>query len=343
MFDTTKEDLKDILRKVDEGKLQLPDFQRDYRWGDEDVRSLIASIGKGFPVGALLTLETGGEVEFKPRLLEGVESKDVRPVELLLDGQQRMTSLFQSTFAKEPVRTKTVRGALVERFYYIDIKKAQAGTASLEDAIVGVPANRIVRSNFGKNVDLDVSSRELEFELDLFPLNQVFDSRNWFYDWRDYWKAKGRDVSDLDRDFVRNVVESIERYKMPIIRLDRTNKREAICVVFEKVNVGGKKLDAFELVTAIYAADKFGLREDWNGTKKPAKAGRHSRIFNLPCTCSGVTWSGLKTTAMRCVFELASTSWTPCMRDSAKRTRVSHPPQCIFASPMTSKSTLTTM
>ncbi len=69
MFDTTKEDLKDILRKVEEGKLQLPDFQRDYVWGDEDVRSLIASIAKGFPVGALLTLETGGEVEFKPRLL----------------------------------------------------------------------------------------------------------------------------------------------------------------------------------------------------------------------------------------------------------------------------------
>ncbi len=69
MFDTTKEDLKDILRKVDEARLQLPDFQRDYVWGDEDVRSLIASIAKGFPVGALLTLETGGEVEFKPRVL----------------------------------------------------------------------------------------------------------------------------------------------------------------------------------------------------------------------------------------------------------------------------------
>ena len=56
MFDSTKEDLKDILRDADDGKLQLPDFQRDYVWADEDVRSLIASIAKGFPVGALLTL-----------------------------------------------------------------------------------------------------------------------------------------------------------------------------------------------------------------------------------------------------------------------------------------------
>ncbi len=91
MFDTTKEDLKDILREAHEGRLQLPDFQRDYVWGDEDVRSLIASIVKGFPVGALLTLENGGEVSFKPRLLAGVPQVDVIPKELLLDGQQRIT------------------------------------------------------------------------------------------------------------------------------------------------------------------------------------------------------------------------------------------------------------
>ena len=282
MFDTTKEDLKDILRKVDEGKLQLPDFQRDYVWGDEDVRSLVASIAKGFPVGALLTLETGGEVDFKPRTLEGVGERGDKPAELLLDGQQRMTSLYQAAYATAPVETKTVRNVLVQRYYYIDIKKAVASVANLEDAIIGVPADRVVRTNFGKDIELDVSTREQEFKLDLFPLNQVFDSRNWFYDWRDYWKEKGRDVSDLDKTFVRTVVESIERYKMPIIRLDKDNKREAICVVFEKVNVGGKKLDAFELVTAIYAAHKFDLREDWNGNAKRKGPGRRQRMLGSP-------------------------------------------------------------
>jgi hypothetical protein len=282
MFDTTKEDLKDILRKVNEGRLQLPAFQRDFVWGDDDVRSLIASIAKGFPVGALLTLETGGEVEFQPRLLEGVDSKDVRPTELLLDGQQRMTSLYQAAFAKAPVRTKTSRNMLVERLYYLDIKKSVAGIANLDEAIIGVPADKVIRRDFGKTVVLDVSTQDLEFELDLFPLNQVFDSRGWFYDWRDYWRKRGRDVSALDRSFVEGIVEAIERYKMPIIRLDRTNTREAICVVFEKVNVGGKKLDAFELVTAIYAADKFDLREDWSGNKKSKDVGRRSRMIGSP-------------------------------------------------------------
>lgn len=220
MFDTTKEDLKDILRKVEEGKLQLPDFQRDYVWGDDDVKSLIASIAKGFPVGALLTLETGGEIEFKPRLLAGVPAKNIHPSELLLDGQQRMTSLFQVTYSPDPVRTRTPRGTEIERYYYLDINKAVGGIAQLDEAIIGVPADKIVRTNFGKTISLDLTTREAEFENDLFPINKVFDSRNWFYDWRDYWRAKGRDVTDLDRDFVRGVIESIERYKMPIIRLD---------------------------------------------------------------------------------------------------------------------------
>lgn len=279
MFDLTKEDLKDLLRHAHEGKLQLPDFQRDYVWGDEDVRSLIASVAKGFPVGALLTLETGSEVEFKPRLLAGVPTKDIHPDELLLDGQQRITSLYQATFSKQPVRTRTPQGKEVNRFYYLDIKKAVDGGADIEETIIGVPADRVSRRDFGREIVLDLSTPDKEFEHDVFPLNHVFDSRNWFYDWRDYWKARGRDVSDLERDFDRELVDRIERYKMPIIRLDRKNSREAICLVFEKVNVGGKKLDAFELVTAIYASDGFDLRTDWYGSIDKSTLGRRTRII----------------------------------------------------------------
>lgn len=184
--------------------------------------------------------------------------------------------------SEKPVRTRTHRGTEVERFYFLDINKTVNGAADLEEAIIGVPADKIVRTNFGRTVELDVSTQETEFDQDLFPLNRVFDSRNWFYDWRDYWRDRGRDVSELDRDFVRGAVEAIERYKMPIIRLDRENSREAICLVFEKVNVGGKKLDAFELVTAIYAADRFDLREDWLGSRDSGNLGRRARMIGTP-------------------------------------------------------------
>ena len=282
MFDTTKEDLKDLLRYAHEGRLQLPDFQRDYVWGDDDVRSLIASVAKGFPVGALLTLQTGGEVRFKPRLLAGIPARDESPDELLLDGQQRITSLYQSTYSEQPVRTRSPRGTEIERYYYLDIKRALIIGADIEEAIIGVPADRKIRTNFGRNIELDLSERHREFDLNMFPLNKVFDSRSWFYAWRDYWRERGEDVSDLERDFDQGVVDRIARYKMPLIRLDRDNSREGICLVFEKVNVGGKKLDAFELLTAIFAASDFDLRSDWHGSEDKPQSGRRGRIIGSP-------------------------------------------------------------
>ena len=282
MFDTTKEDLKDLLRYAHEGRLQLPDFQRDYVWGDDDVRSLIASVAKGFPVGALLTLQTGGEVRFKPRLLAGIPARDESPDELLLDGQQRITSLYQSTYSEQPVRTRSPRGMEIERYYYLDIRRALSIGADIEEAIIGVPADRKIRTNFGRNIELDLSEQHREFALNMFPLNKVFDSRSWFYAWRDYWRERGEDVSDLERDFDQGVVDRIARYKMPLIRLDRNNSREGICLVFEKVNVGGKKLDAFELLTAIFAASDFDLRHDWHGSEDKSQIGRRGRIIGSP-------------------------------------------------------------
>ena len=63
---------------------------------------------------------------------------------------------------------------------------------------------------------------------------------------------------------------------MPVIALDRSTSKEAVCVVFEKVNTGGKALDAFELVTAMYAASGHELRKDWCGDEKTK--GRHRRL-----------------------------------------------------------------
>lgn len=88
--------LKDLLKDASKGVLQLPDFQRSWVWDEDRIKSLIASVSRGFPVGALMTLETGGDVDFKPRPVEGApkSAETVRPDVLLLDGQQRITSLY---------------------------------------------------------------------------------------------------------------------------------------------------------------------------------------------------------------------------------------------------------
>lgn len=275
-FDTTKTSLKDLLSEIDKGKIQLPEFQRDYVWNEDDVRSLIASVAKGFPVGALLMLERGGSVEFKPRGIEGTDVGGIEPELLLLDGQQRMTSLYKTIYAKAPARVRNPKGQIVERYFYISVAGALDPHFDFESAIESVPADRIRRVNFARDIDLDLSTAEKEFEAMLFPLNQVLDPLQWIFDCVEYWSTKGQQRMAELKSFQTEVLNRIQSYAMPVIKLGKDNSREAVCTVFEKVNVGGKKLDAFELVTAIYAAAGFDLREDWAGTH-----GKHGRLGRM--------------------------------------------------------------
>ena len=125
-FNPGKLDLSDMLRSVAEGKLQLPDFQRGWVWNDDHIRSLLASILMSFPVGAVMTLATGNpDVKFKMRPLEGANPPTgTLPDYLLLDGQQRMTSLFQAVASGKVVETRDARDKAIKRWYYVDIKKA---------------------------------------------------------------------------------------------------------------------------------------------------------------------------------------------------------------------------
>lgn len=288
MFQTTPEKLQNLLNNAHEGKIQLPDFQRSYVWNDDEIRNLIASVAKGYPIGAFLSLQTGGEVRFKPRLLEGVDSnrsEHSSPEELLLDGQQRLTSLYQTFYSKNPVRTRNTRGQEIDRYYYLDIREAILARADIKDAIIGVPANRVLRKNFGRDVDIDLSTRDREFENHAFPLDGVFQNLawwKWINAWQSYWNDRGKDVSSWGAAIVEGVIGQITGYSIPVIQLGRSNSREAICLIFEKVNTGGQRLNTFELLTAIYAADEFDLREDWSGPLDKSRQGRRERILGTP-------------------------------------------------------------
>lgn len=80
--------LSTILEDVELRRIALPEFQRGYVWTREDVRRLFESLYQGYPVGGLLTWTT----ESHRTATRGTVSGPV--VQLLLDGQQRVTSLF---------------------------------------------------------------------------------------------------------------------------------------------------------------------------------------------------------------------------------------------------------
>lgn len=280
-FQTNPYDLYKLLDDCHRGVLQLPDFQRSWVWDEERIKSLIASISRAFPVGALMTLDTGGEVNFKPRSVEGapIEAKHNLPQSLLLDGQQRMTSLYQVTLRGKVVETVTPKNKKVKRWFYIDILQALDTTIDREEAIVGVPEDRVIRTDFGREVVRDLSTPEHEYAALLYPVNQVFDWDEWQDGFDSYWSGDANDAQrKIFREFKKTVLENFKGYRVPVISLDRSTSKEAVCVVFEKVNTGGKPLDAFELVTAMYAADGHELRKDWYGDEQ--NKGRHQRFVD---------------------------------------------------------------
>jgi hypothetical protein len=276
-FKTNPFELNKLLDDCHSGALQLPDFQRSWVWDEDRIKSLIASISRAFPVGALMSLETGGPVDFKPRPVEGApeHARGATPQSLLLDGQQRMTSLYQVIMRGAVVETVTPKNKRVKRWFYIDIRKALDPSVDREDAIVGVPEDRTIRTDFNRETVLDISSAEKEYESLMFPVSDVFDWDLWQDGYNNHWR-ENESTREEFRTFKRQVLENFKRYQVPVITLDRATSKEAVCVVFEKVNTGGKALDAFELVTAMYAASGHELRKDWYG--KDGLHGRHQRF-----------------------------------------------------------------
>jgi hypothetical protein len=272
-FDSTKTLLSDLLSKVVKGKLQLPDFQRGWVWDDEHIQSLLVSIARSFPIGAVMLLETGGETRFQVRPVEGIDLlPNTKPEELILDGQQRLTSLTQVLKLDKPVATRDAKKRELKIHYYFDIEKALQGPETLEDAIVAVDEQRTQRENFGRDVKLDLSTREKEIDTFHFPCSQILNSD----DWEQVLSEHAPEKLARFMKFRRQVVEPFRNYALPVISLKKETSKEAVCIVFEKVNTGGVPLSVFELITATWAADGFNLRDDWFGGK--GKGGRHARL-----------------------------------------------------------------
>ena len=277
MFKTNPVSLKELLDNVDSGKIQLPDFQRGWVWDDDRICGLLASVSRGFPVGAIMTLEAGGEIRLKSRMIEGAEDKaGNRPDAFLLDGQQRLTSLYQSLRHEDAVDTHDNRGRRIRRWYYINMLAAMDPTIDREDAIISVPADRKETRNFGREVVLDLSSRELEYENHMMPTERLLDSSlSWLFGYIGHWQGRddehpeGGGFGFYER-FNQSVMSAFSDYSLPVISLDKETPKEAVCTVFEKVNTGGVTLSMFELVTASFAAqdEDFSLREDWDARRK---------------------------------------------------------------------------
>ena len=264
---TNDRQLAELMTAVDNGSVQLPDFQRGWVWDDDRIKALILSVIRNFPIGAAMFLEYGNEsTRFKYRTIEGSDaSSDKVPSELILDGQQRLTSLYNALYSKNPVHTITDKGKEIDRYYYLDIEKALDDSVDDIELIVSVPSSRRITSDFGRNVEKDLSTRQDEFRLKMFPLNIILDSieeQKWQNEYYSYYNYDSMVIQHFTMLFSK-IIMPTQKYVIPVISLDKETPKEAVCQVFENVNTGGVSLTVFELVTAIFAMEDFQLRQDW--------------------------------------------------------------------------------
>lgn len=286
-FQTPLYELSDYLKWTASGKIQLPDFQRGYKWEDERIRQLLVTILRGHPLGVVMLLKTGNDqIRFKPRPIEGTSVPPGAHADyLLLDGQQRLTSLTQALTGDGVVHTMDSRGKLMDRQYYVDMHLAVQGEDRIDEAVLSLPGDGVERTNFGKDIVRDVSTPDRERAEGLFPVRLLFgDAMSWLFD---------LDDRDLAKEFNNGIVKPVGTYNIPAIELDKETSKAAVATVFEKVNVGGLPLNVFELLTATFAGDAayyakhgtdFRLNDDWKATQAkftpyPVLAGLESTDF----------------------------------------------------------------
>ncbi|MFD9663470.1 DUF262 domain-containing protein [Rhodococcus sp. NPDC059968] len=269
-FLTPMYELGEYLAWTRSGVIQLPDFQRGYKWEDERIRQLLVTVLRGHPLGAVMLLKTGNtQVRFKPRLIEGVDlPSETAAKYLLLDGQQRLTSLTQALSGDGAVATKDSRGKLLDRRYLVHMETALNDPNRVDDSVISIPGEGVVRTNFGKEIVLDLADHDKQREQGYFPLHLLYgDYMSWILELSD---------RELGKRFHERFIKPAATYDIPAIVLDENTDKAAVATVFEKVNTGGLPLNVFELLTAMFAGDAdfyestgadFRLNDDWKETQ----------------------------------------------------------------------------
>ena len=242
-FHTVRRTMLQMLAELHSGQLALPDFQRTFVWAPDETRELLVSMTRWFPAGALLFLQ-GGSATFKARAVEGAPELAERPSHLVLDGQQRLTSLYQAIYGVGDSRFFLDLGALL-------------GGADVDQAVKVFSVERARHLE-----SIEAQARTL-----MMPLSAI----------RDFGAARWRDAvvplrDDDDRERVRDLLREVEyscidplvKYAFPLTVLPEGTSLEAVCTIFETLNRTGRPLTPFELVSARAFAGGHSLYDLWN-------------------------------------------------------------------------------
>ncbi|MGA9351409.1 MAG: DUF262 domain-containing protein [Anaerolineae bacterium] len=265
---TRDEPLKWLIEGVEAADIVLPEFQRSFVWRRNDVEDLLISILKGYYVGSFILLCIDRDnVPFAPRPVEGLERdpRSLSPQWMLLDGQQRLTSLYYVFHAPESEKA-TLKNTSYRYHFFLDLNKLEKG--EIDDKTVSSERSDWCKYKLGK---------EHQFETLIIPFTELHSSRwptwlrnyqNWLYEKgefseRDAWRQH-QDAIHKWEEVINNLYNlEVAIIVFPIVKSDDTTAIDEICTVFEKMNSTGVPLSVFDLATARLYKDGIKLRDLW--------------------------------------------------------------------------------
>ncbi len=219
--------IPELIQQVTSGNIRIPSFQRGFVWDADRVAHLMDSIYKGFPFGSLLFWRTKTALQIEKHLGPYALPKQDPdfPIDYILDGQQRATSIFgvfQTILTPLP-------GEDTSAFeIYFDLKNA----SGIQD------------SNF-----LYVPREEFDSGIH-FPLRLIFDPPNY----RQFLKNMDEEIAEK----VDGLYQRFNHARIPV-QTFKTDDRTAVAIVFERINRLGIELDTLQLLSAWTWNEDFDL------------------------------------------------------------------------------------
>jgi hypothetical protein len=268
-----KRNLVGLVEQAYEGKICLPNFQRDFVWTREEVTDLIRSIVRGYFLGSLLLLRCdASNPPFAPVFLRGAEPplQEPRPAHLILDGQQRLSSLIYALTAPD----LSLKDSSQRRWFFLSLDVLLSEPDS--DDIVFDRARRELRG---------LDDLETQYAQRVLPCTALLTQRA-LYAWRDGFEDWLRSTAPDRvaqyrsewRDGWTASVTAFQSFQAPLVELPSVDESDSesigrVCAIFEKLNSTGVELSVYDLLTARLYRSGIRLHDLW-----AEAAAAHSRL-----------------------------------------------------------------
>lgn len=256
-----------IISLSSKTKWVLPHFQRYFDWNKNDVRDFWESIFNDYYVGSFLLWDTdkNPELGIQPILGVAKSEEDLRPESIILDGQQRITSLYYAIKAPKFV----LRGSKIPLYFYLSFN--HYFNKNSKDGVIEIHTKKI--------------SRENTFKLMLFPLYELEKHSQWVDDLEDFLllhtKNQDKKVRKIRRIIDKKLRHMWEGFEIPYITLPESMELFQVTDIFENINTKGKLLSVFDLLIARLYKYNIELKKMWDATLKD-----YANIFRYSKTIS---------------------------------------------------------